>query len=358
MLDSGALLTLNTDGSFVYDPNGAFDGLGSGETAADSFAYTVESGVGTDTATVTIELVGVQDTDGDGVVDADDIDDDNDGVLDADEGFGTSMGQFTHQNFREFRADGVFGFATENAFNGEIVVEDGNDPDNDREVDLEVGDVVLYQMNDGADLVAVTILEISDGARVNAETTRPGESPKIEFRGTGTIGGDEERLRIELVFYDPNDADFAGAGDLGEIAARIQSGQGTEIEQTTSIRLGDVDDTTGSNDSAFRIEGVGAELASLHSYTLEDGGSFTPELEDDGFVRFRGTVNDPDDDIQLNYLNTSRFEIELLNDADRTAGFGLGFRQSSFDNPITTAENGTDSDNDGIVDHLLSLIHI
>ena len=293
------------------------------------------------------------DTDGDGVADDDDIDDDNDGVLDVDEGFGTSMGQFTHQNFKDFSADGVFGFATENAFNGEIVVENSDDPDNDREVDLEVGDVIVYSMNDGADLVAVEVVSITEGARVNAETTRPGESPKIEFRGIGEYQGEEERLRLEFAFYDPADAAFDGAADLGVIAERIQSGLGTSVEQTTSIRLGDVDDTgMGSNDNGFRIEGVGADLSSLHSYTLEDGGSFTPEIEDDGFVRFRGTVNNPDDDIQLNYLNTDRFEVELLNDADRTAGFGFGFRQSSFTNAITTAENGTDSDNDGIADHL------
>ena len=232
-------------------------------------------------------------------------------------------------------------------------MENADDPDNDREVDLEVGDVIVYSMNDGADLVAVEVVSITEGARVNAETTRPGESPKIEFRGIGEYQGEEERLRLEFAFYDPADAAFDGAADLGVIAERIQSGLGTSVEQTTSIRLGDVDDTgMGSNDNGFRIEGVGADLSSLHSYTLEDGGSFTPEIEVDGFVRFRGTVNNPDDDIQLNYLNTDRFEVELLNDADRTAGFGFGFRQSSFTNAITTAENGTDSDNDGIADHL------
>ena len=322
--------------------------LNVGTIETQAFAATAFSGV-------------LLDTDGDGVDDQDDLDDDNDGILDVDEGLGASAGQFTHQNFKEFRTDAVFGFATANAFNGQIIVADADDPNNDHEVDLEVGDVVVYSMNDGADLVAVTVLSITDGAQVNAETTRPGESPKIEFRGDGDYGGEEERLRLEFVFFDPADADFASAADLGDVAALIRAGNGTAVEQTTSIRLGDVDDTTGSNDSAFRIEGVGADLSTLHSYTLEDGGSFTPEIEGDGFVRFRGTVNDPDDDIQFNYLNTGQFEVELLNDADRTAGFGFGFRQSNFSNPITTAENGTDSDNDGIADHLdldLSLIHI
>ena len=45
-LASGALLTMNADGSYSYDPNGAFDGLDAGETATDTFTYTVSDGHG------------------------------------------------------------------------------------------------------------------------------------------------------------------------------------------------------------------------------------------------------------------------------------------------------------------------
>ncbi|PSJ60564.1 calcium-binding protein [Kumtagia ephedrae] len=66
-LASGALLTLNADGTFSYDPNGKFDhlpGSASGATnatAEDSFTYTLDGG---NTATVTVTVSGV-DTDGD-----------------------------------------------------------------------------------------------------------------------------------------------------------------------------------------------------------------------------------------------------------------------------------------------------
>ncbi|MEZ5581625.1 MAG: Ig-like domain-containing protein [Candidatus Competibacteraceae bacterium] len=61
-LPSGALLTLNSDGSFDYDPNGAFEELGQDEPDQDSFQYTLSDGQGgTDTATVTITLTGVDD---------------------------------------------------------------------------------------------------------------------------------------------------------------------------------------------------------------------------------------------------------------------------------------------------------
>jgi Ca2+-binding RTX toxin-like protein len=61
-LVSGALLTLNADGSYSYDPNGQFEALNDGESALDSFTYTVSDGKGgSDTATVTITINGVTD---------------------------------------------------------------------------------------------------------------------------------------------------------------------------------------------------------------------------------------------------------------------------------------------------------
>jgi VCBS repeat-containing protein len=61
---SGAagLVSDNGDGTFGYDPNGQFEDLATGETATDSFSYTIDDGNGgTDTATVTITINGVDD---------------------------------------------------------------------------------------------------------------------------------------------------------------------------------------------------------------------------------------------------------------------------------------------------------
>ena len=64
-LPSGALLTLNSNGSFDYDPNGQFEDLGGGANATDSFTYTIDDGQGlansTDSATVSITIDGVND---------------------------------------------------------------------------------------------------------------------------------------------------------------------------------------------------------------------------------------------------------------------------------------------------------
>ncbi|MHC0061782.1 beta strand repeat-containing protein [Nostoc sp. UIC 10890] len=61
-LTSGALLTLNANGTFAYNPNGQFESLAVGTTAADSFNYTISDGNGgTDTATVNVTINGAND---------------------------------------------------------------------------------------------------------------------------------------------------------------------------------------------------------------------------------------------------------------------------------------------------------
>ncbi|MEX0285798.1 MAG: VCBS domain-containing protein [Paracoccaceae bacterium] len=55
-------VTNNGDGTFDYDPNGAFEALAEGETATDTFTYTVDDGNGgTSTETVTITVTGQND---------------------------------------------------------------------------------------------------------------------------------------------------------------------------------------------------------------------------------------------------------------------------------------------------------
>ncbi len=55
-------VTDNGDGTFTYDPNGQFEDLAMGESATDSFGYTVQDADGAmDTATVTITITGAND---------------------------------------------------------------------------------------------------------------------------------------------------------------------------------------------------------------------------------------------------------------------------------------------------------
>lgn len=58
-------LVNNGDGTYTYNPNGKFEALNNGDTATDSFAYTISDGNGgTASATVTINVKGVTDDNG------------------------------------------------------------------------------------------------------------------------------------------------------------------------------------------------------------------------------------------------------------------------------------------------------
>lgn len=59
---AGGLFTINPDGSYSFDPNGEFDDLAVGETRDTTISYTIDDGEGgTDTATVTLTVTGVND---------------------------------------------------------------------------------------------------------------------------------------------------------------------------------------------------------------------------------------------------------------------------------------------------------
>ncbi|MEH2367776.1 cadherin-like domain-containing protein, partial [Nostoc sp.] len=61
-LASGALLTLNANGTYNYNPNAQFESLAAGATASDSFTYTISDGKsGTSTATVNLTINGAND---------------------------------------------------------------------------------------------------------------------------------------------------------------------------------------------------------------------------------------------------------------------------------------------------------
>lgn len=58
----GGLVKLNSDGTFSYNPNKAFESLNDGQTTTDTFSYTIDDGHGnTDTATVRMTIKGVTD---------------------------------------------------------------------------------------------------------------------------------------------------------------------------------------------------------------------------------------------------------------------------------------------------------
>ncbi len=60
-LDTGGTVMLNKDGTLTFDPNDSYEGLDEGETAPDTFTYTISDGLFTSTATFDLTIVGEDD---------------------------------------------------------------------------------------------------------------------------------------------------------------------------------------------------------------------------------------------------------------------------------------------------------
>ncbi|MEI4235188.1 Calx-beta domain-containing protein, partial [Roseovarius sp. D22-M7] len=63
-LAGGGRLTVGSDGSLAFDPDGDFEALGTGETATVEISYTIADDDGSDDATATISIAGVNDAPG------------------------------------------------------------------------------------------------------------------------------------------------------------------------------------------------------------------------------------------------------------------------------------------------------
>ncbi|MBR9813222.1 tandem-95 repeat protein, partial [bacterium] len=68
VLTSGALLTVNADRSYTYDPNGRFETLTTGDSVDESFTYTISDGEFSSTGTAFQTVTGVNDAPDDPVI--------------------------------------------------------------------------------------------------------------------------------------------------------------------------------------------------------------------------------------------------------------------------------------------------
>jgi VCBS repeat-containing protein len=221
-LASGALLTLNADGSYTYDPNGQFESLGVGDDGADSFTYTISDGNGgSDTATVNITITGVNDAP-DAVDDAGTIDEDTalvvsaaNGVLKNDtdvegdaltvtavNGSGAAVGNqiaLASGALLTLNADGSYTYDPNGQFESLGVGDDG-------------ADSFTYTISDGSGgsdtaTVNITITGVND-APDNAAFTSGGSVDENSPNGTvvGTVFADDVDLNDTVTYSLLDDA--------------------------------------------------------------------------------------------------------------------------------------------------------
>jgi len=226
-LDTTATLgvvTDNGDGTFDYDPNGAFDALAGGDTATDTFAYSVTDGVETVRGEVTITITGSNQA----PVASDDsytIDDGEvltvaaatllDGDTDADDDTLTVTG-------------------VSNAVNGTVSLDDkdDSDPANDAVIftptpDFSGAASFEYTVTDGFGGTDTATVTVSVG-ETDASGEEPAETPLYQISGNITDPSGRPVSSVSLAFpgSDPvpinQDGSFvlvANAGTNGRVTA-------------------------------------------------------------------------------------------------------------------------------------------
>ena len=325
-LTSGALLTLDTDGSYDYDPNGVYDGLAVGATDVDSFSYTVVDGNGESaSATVTITITGTNDgisavadvgaTDqgtvlsvnaASGVLANDtDLDGDPLGVSEVNGSAGDVGSQVTLTSgaLLTLNADGSYDYDPNGVYDGLAVGVTGTDSFTYTVTDgtgasvVEIVTITITGTNDGITAVAdtgstdqgtVLNVNVASGVLTN-DTDLDGDSLSVsEVNGTAGDVGTQIALGSGALLtlnadgsydYNPNgvyDGLAVGATDVDSFSYTVVDGNGESATATVTVTI------TGTNDGITAVADIGATAQGSVLSVNASSGVLTNDTDLDG----------------------------------------------------------------------------
>ena len=333
-LASGALLTVNADGTYSYDPNSQFDNLNAGETATDSFIYTTTDGnqssegvFNEDAATVAITINGdgtantapiavddtftiAEDTVLNNTVAANDSDNEGDPLA-------YSVVSDVANGSLSFNPDGSFAYTPDDDFNG---------PDS-----------FTYEVSDG---------EFAASATADITVSPVDDTPVVSFSTTSGTLSEADGSELVLNFSVDGDIPEGGItvnleGDTAEILQQFLAPDGDGAVQT---RVTDDGNILYRFDTSFG-PGAGLVGGTLNVFSLEDGDpaedNSDPAAAGTGFLsNFSFTITEPTASITLPVSD------DLVQEVDQTFTYTLAEGDGYEVDPA--ANSGTFTVSDGI----------
>jgi|GEM_PF-2294659 len=285
----GGRFTVEADGAYSFDPNGAFEDLAIGESETTAVTYTVEDGEGaTDTATLSVTVAGVNDaptavddtamTDedtsinpnvGSGVIDPNDHDPDLSDVLSVDrvEGAAGNVGApVTGSNGGRFtlEADGSYGFDPNGAFedltSGQsettavtYTVADGNGG-----TDTATLTVTVTGVNDAPTITGCRVLEESGTYVLDGDVTNGSASGCIDVAASDVVIEGQGYTLDGLDESTGRGVAITGSG-ISNVTVRnltvTRFDPGVTVEDATGVTLQDVT-ATGNGDAGVSLDAV------------------------------------------------------------------------------------------------------
>ncbi len=246
---TGTLGSVTNNGTDVtYDPNGAFESLAVGETATDTFSYTITDGQGGfDTATVTVTIHGQNDIP-DAVDDVDDADEDGPAITidvlanDSDADLSDVL------SVDSLNTGGTLGSVTNN---GTDVTYDPNGAFESLAVGETATDTFSYTITDGQggfDTATVTVT-------IHGQNDIPDAVDDVD-------DADEDGPAITIDVL-ANDSD----ADLSDVLSVDSLNTGATLGSVTNNGT----DVTYDPNGAFESLAVGETATDTFSYTITDG---------------------------------------------------------------------------------------
>ncbi|QDT22259.1 hypothetical protein HG66A1_40660 [Gimesia chilikensis] len=282
-LVSGAVVTLQSDGTFSYDPNNSFEDLAVDETVTDSFTYTLSDGTATDTATVTITITGVNDppvaaadefsTTQDFALTGENLFDDNSNGEDTDIDFsdvltvigigqgvntGTVGSGFTLASGAVVTvlADGTFDYDPNGAFDYLGATESASDTftyiisDGNGGTDSATVTVFIYGLNDPPEAVA-------DAVTTNEDTTLPDGDVFID-NGSGVDSDVDTNDTLTVV-------GVSEGGNTGSIGSGFTLASGAIVTMQADGKF------SYNPNNSFEYLADGESTTDSFTYTISDG---------------------------------------------------------------------------------------
>ena len=349
-----------TNGTFNYDPNDQFEYLAVGETATDTFSYTVSDGNGgTDTATVTVEITGVND--------APTANDDSGVGYSTDEDTSFTTGNVL-TNDTDPDQDGsapddtlsVFSVDAASA-NGALITDNGDgtftyDPNNNFET-FSTGDAPTdtfsYTVSDGnggtsSATVTVTINGVNDLPTISsiADQTIPENFSTYTLNLTvndketsaGSLTLSATSSNTTLVPNDSASFTFGGSGADRTLVVN----PATDQFGTTTITVTVTDEDSGSTSTTFNLTVMERFVLILVANSNGSSGDSVYAGPSDNFpTEFPGATISSGTTVYLNYVVGDDVDLEA-DEADGTVdwdGWSGDISASARDTSITMDED-------------------
>ncbi len=364
--------------SVVYDPNGQFEDLAVGETATDTFIYTISDGKGeTDTATVTVTIVGRND-ESTAVDDIATIEEDSFRIIDL-TGNDTDPDTTDDVEILNIDTTGTSGTVTINP-NNDTVVYDPNGQFEDLAVGETAKDTFAYSVSDGnggtdTATATVTIVGRNDEPTAVEDTvttvegtsrfinltrndTDPDTTDDLEILNidtTSTVGIVTVNLNNDSVIYDPSGQfeDLAfGETATDTFTYTVSDGNGGTETATATVTITGTNDSPTAIDDSGTIEEDSSRIIDLTSNDTDPDISDDLEILDINTTGTAGTVTiNPNDDSVIYDPNGQFEDLDFGETATDTFEYTVSDENGGTDTATATVtivgrNDGPTADND------------